>query len=132
VDVNVFFYYKTLRIHLDNIVAIIFQENSLSCQGRGKCLQLSQNNNPRVFAPRVFRTCSADISIDLLINARRNVCLRFLLSFHWKEHCRLRFDQTHRDKYCADPSCLSLARFGIEYFAIRIEVTCFGGKESLA
>jgi len=31
-------YYKTLTIHLDNIVAIIFQKIiTLPCQGRGKC-----------------------------------------------------------------------------------------------
>jgi len=33
---NVFIYYfiKTLMIHLDNIVAIIFQKTNLPCQGR--------------------------------------------------------------------------------------------------
>jgi len=41
---NVFLYYKTLTIRLDNIVAIIFQKTiSSPCQGRSKCLQLSHN-----------------------------------------------------------------------------------------
>jgi len=41
---NVFIYYKILTIqHRDNVLAIIFQKTiSLSYQGRGKCLQLSQ------------------------------------------------------------------------------------------
>jgi len=39
---NVFLYYKTLTIRLDNIVAIIFQKTiSLPCHD--KCLQLPQD-----------------------------------------------------------------------------------------
>jgi len=35
---NVFIYYKTLTIHRNNIVAIIFQKTvSLPCQDRGSC-----------------------------------------------------------------------------------------------
>jgi len=44
-SMNVFIYYKTLTIHLDDIAAIILQKTvNLSCQDRGKCLQLPHSN----------------------------------------------------------------------------------------
>jgi len=45
-DVFLNYYYKTLTIRLDNIVAIAFQNTiGLPCQGQGKCLPYNSTAN---------------------------------------------------------------------------------------